>query len=609
MANVIEAFFISLGMDTSEYEKKQKGVETSLKKMGAVSDKQTKLIAESGKKAASAFSALKIEVLGALAAFGMGAGFKSFIQDSMHSQAALVLNAKALGMTTQRLQAYKTAAHGFNSQAGQSTLSTIAQGLTNAKTGNTSFIRAGAKYGFMLDPSSTTESAFNQIADKAYELKKKFGEQMAISFLGGEGITDSGMQFEMMQSHAQRQQDMALDMQASSGFSQQGGEEALRLQKQWARFATQMEGIRNQIFNKLEPVLEKLGKKLADWLNHIDWNKVIAAIGAFIDKVQSVVKEMGGWKTVAEILGGVLALKILAPILTLTGTLARLLPMFVGATTGVSGLAAAFGTLGVALAGVAGYWLGSELWTHVLAGTKAGDAVSSFAAHVAAMAGDKDAQDAINQMNGNGPKTPGYYHPERTGWYKGKESQAVQYFQSQGFSRNAAIGMAANIARESTFNQKAVGDHGQAYGIGQWHKDRQANFAKVMGLPIQGSSYQQQLAFYAYEVKHNKRLMDILARDPTAAASAMMVSRFDERPANMEGEMIARAKLAQAYVNAHVGAAPQVAGAKSSTTTNDVRIGTIAIHTQADNAYDIFKGARKAIQAHPLIAGSVTAAA
>jgi hypothetical protein len=228
-----------------------------------------------------------------------------------------------------------------------------------------------------------------------------------------------------------------------------------------------------------------------------------------------------------------------------------------------------------------------------------------------AQLGDKDAQESINRMNGKGPKAPSSYHPERTDWYKGKEAQAIQYFQSQGFSRNAAIGMTANIARESTFNQRAVGDNGKAFGIGQWHPDRQANFAKVMGLPIQGSSYQQQLEFYAYEVKRNKRLMGILSGNPNAGGAAMAVSMLNERPADKEGEMIARAKIAQGMVNAYPGApqGPQVAGAKSSTTTNDVHIGTIAIHTKADNAYDIFKEARKAVNSNPLIAGSVTAAA
>src|SRR5690348_8010855 len=97
--NVIEAFFITLGLDTRDYEKKQKEVDVSLKKLGTASDKQTKLIAESGKKAADSFSKLKIEVLGALAAFGMGAGFKAFIQDSMNGQAAAGRMADALGIS------------------------------------------------------------------------------------------------------------------------------------------------------------------------------------------------------------------------------------------------------------------------------------------------------------------------------------------------------------------------------------------------------------------------------------------------------------------------------------------------------------------------------
>src|SRR6185312_14995947 len=102
--NVIEALFITLGLDTSDYEKKQKGVITSLTKMGETSDKQTKLIAESGKKAANTFSLLKVEVLGALAAFGMSTGFKSFIESNMSGQAALGRMSANLGMSTQSLQ-------------------------------------------------------------------------------------------------------------------------------------------------------------------------------------------------------------------------------------------------------------------------------------------------------------------------------------------------------------------------------------------------------------------------------------------------------------------------------------------------------------------------
>jgi len=607
--NIIEALYISLGLDASEYDKKRKDVEASLKKFGEASDKQTKLIAESGKKAAGAFSALKIEILGALAAFGMGAGFKAFIQDSMNGQAELERLSTRLGMSTHSLQAWKLAAQEMGGAGSDATnaLQTVAKGLAEARvTGTSSLIQASRRFGFDVsnDPAQTLINISRRMAQMR-------DPQQALQVAEAAGISNETMQNMLLQGPDALQARLAHTMALTGAVTQQSAAQAALLQARWADLQERFRQVGERVFNKLEPVLAKLGEQLANWIDRIDWNKVIADIGRFIDKVQSVVKEMGGWKTIAEILGGILALKILAPLISLTGTLARLLPMFTGAATGVSGLAAAFGSLGVALAGVAGYWAGSEIWTHVLEGTKAGDKIGEVTANVMAQLGDKDAQDAVNRANGKGPKTPSYYHPERTDWYKSKEKQAIDFFQSQGFSRNAAIGMAANIARESTFNQHAVGDNGKAYGIGQWHPDRQANFAKVMGLPIHASSYQQQLAFYAYEVKHNKRLMGVLSQDPGAGQAAMAVSMLNERPADKEGEMIARAKIAQGMVNAYPGApqGAQVAGAKSSTTTNSVTInGPINVQTKAMDANGIVKDIRKAFHSNPLIAGSVTAA-
>ncbi|HJR11542.1 MAG TPA: phage tail tip lysozyme [Rhodanobacteraceae bacterium] len=613
MASVIESFYIALGLDTKDYEKKRKEVDSSLKKFGEASDKQTKLIAESGKKAAGAFSALKIEILGALAAFGMGAGFKAFIQDNMNAQAATGRWSSLLKVSAHEMQAWGGIAKGMGGSAQEAvqTMQSLASGFTEAQnTGSSSLMQASRRWGFAIyqDPLKTLDSLHERMLKAVNAGRPEQAEMIGQSA----GVQSQAMLFYLMQNQKKYLEMQKQMLAATGGMDPKSTEKAAELQWQLALLEARFSTIGTKIFNKIGPVLIKLGKQFANWLDHVDWNKVINAIGRFIDKVQAIVKEMGGWKTVAEILGGILALKILAPLLSLTTTLARLLPMFTGAATGVGGLAAAFGTLGVALAGVAGYWAGSEIWTHVLAGTKAGDAVGSMAAHVMAQLGNKEAQDAVNRMNGKGPKAPSNYHPERTDWYKNKESQAIQYFQSQGFSRNAAIGMAANIARESNFNQHVVGDNGKAFGIGQWHPDRQANFAKVMGLPIQGSSYAQQLEFYAYEVKHNIRLMDILRRDPGAGQAAMAVSLMNERPANGEAEAQRRALIAQSMSNGYVGApsiGASVAKNGPSTTTNDVHIGTIAIHTKADNAHDIFKEARKAVQANPLIAGSVTAAA
>jgi len=623
--NIVDALVVTFGIDATEYQKKQKEIATSLTKMGEVSGKQTKLIAEQGKKAAGAFSALKIEILGALAAFGMGAGFKAFIESSINGQAQLGRLSDALGVSTHHLQAFKLMARevGASGDDAVNAMQTVMGGLANAKTnGPNALTEASLKYGVNLSYNDNAEQAMLKINRAVFALKQKFGAQVAMQGASALGISGLNMQMMMMESPTEFATHFAHALSLTGAATKASTEQAARLQAQWADLQERFRQVGERVFNKLEPVLARLGEQFANWLDRVDWNKVISAIGRFIDKIQQIVKEMGGWKTIAEILGGVLALKVLMPILSLTTAFARLLPMFTGAITGATGLTAAFGALGVAVAGAGGAWVGSEIWKHLLEGTKAGDKIGEVITKTLAQLGDKNAQEAVKRMEdakrkmaasanaGPGLHATGNYHPERTDWFKAKEAQAVQYFQSQGFSRNAAIGMAANIARESTFKQNAIGDNGKAYGIGQWHPDRQANFAKVMGLPIQGSYYQQQLAFYAYEVKRNKRLMDMLSQNPNAGAAAMAVSMLNERPADKQGEMIARAKIAQGMVNAHIGAPPasQLAGTKSSTNTNTVTInGPINVNTKATDANGIAKDMGKSLRNNPLIAGSVTA--
>jgi hypothetical protein len=49
-----------------------------------------------------------------------------------------------------------------------------------------------------------------------------------------------------------------------------------------------------------------------------------------------------------------------------------------------------------------------------------------------------------------------------------------------------------------------VGDGGKAYGVAQWHRDRQLDFEKWAGKSIMGSSREEQLAFVNYELTKGK---------------------------------------------------------------------------------------------------------
>ena len=129
---------------------------------------------------------------------------------------------------------------------------------------------------------------------------------------------------------------------------------------------------------------------------------------------------------------------------------------------------------------------------------------------------------------------------------------------AKGWTREQAAGMTANLGRESSFRANAVGDGGQAYGLAQWHPDRQRNFARWARRDIHGSSVEEQLGFMDYELRQGnekpagKRLM--AAQSPEQAGQ--IVSRLYERPKDAGGEAAIRgqeaAKIADQAVSVTV---------------------------------------------------------
>ncbi len=155
---------------------------------------------------------------------------------------------------------------------------------------------------------------------------------------------------------------------------------------------------------------------------------------------------------------------------------------------------------------------------------------------------------------GGGPGGDGKGHatPELSGKGSGSElaNQAISYFMKQGWSKEQAAGIASNIARESSWNTGAKGDGGKAFGLAQWHPDRQANFQKQFGKPIQQASFAEQLAFIDWELKNTeKKAGDQLRSSKTAGEAGAAVSRYYERPRDRDAEMSARGSAAEQLAN------------------------------------------------------------
>ena len=114
----------------------------------------------------------------------------------------------------------------------------------------------------------------------------------------------------------------------------------------------------------------------------------------------------------------------------------------------------------------------------------------------------------------------------------GSSSEAMSFFQSKGWSKEQSAGIVGNLQVESgkSLKTNAVGDGGQAYGIAQWHPDRQAKFQQVMGLPIRQSNFKQQLEFVQWELMNSeKRAGQMLKAASTAIEAARAVDYGYER--------------------------------------------------------------------------------
>lgn len=159
-----------------------------------------------------------------------------------------------------------------------------------------------------------------------------------------------------------------------------------------------------------------------------------------------------------------------------------------------------------------------------------------------------------------------------------KSDAARGFFESRGWTSAQSAGIVANLIKEnSTFDPRAVGDGGRAYGIAQWHPDRQANFTTAIGGDIRRSTLEQQLTFVDWELRNTEKSAgDLLKQAKTPEEAGSIVSKFYERPEAVNAEMRERGEMA-----AKLAGTPVSSGWWESLKTS--------VSTGADNIDAMFK--------------------
>jgi len=149
----------------------------------------------------------------------------------------------------------------------------------------------------------------------------------------------------------------------------------------------------------------------------------------------------------------------------------------------------------------------------------------------------------------------------------------MSYFMSQGWTKEQAAGLVANIKNESSFNPNA--ENQGHYGLAQWDLNRQANFLRWAGHDIHGSSAAEQLEFMNYELtKGSEQKAGALLRaaNNSVTASNVIFSQY-ERAGDFSGSRRAAdafqiAQTTTINVNGGDAAATGKAVAKEQTRVN-----------------------------------------
>lgn len=654
MATVIDSLLVTLGLDPSGFRRgtdealraQNELAEQTRRQNAALSEQERKNAAAQkaraqeiqarAKATAEAFAKIRNQAISMLAVFTAGKGISSFTSDTISSTAALDRLADNVGISIDKLAGFKLAAQnaGGSAEGMMNQVQKSAQMLSDFQAGRASSEISGFFFqGGQADAFKDTTSLILAQADVLHTKLVTMGEQQAMLAARDMGISPQEFNFLKQGSAAVKQQ--MEEAARLTRVTDSQGEASKRLAANWNNLKAAFESTGREILFRLTPVSDKLFEKLeqfAEWLKTIDvksWaDKLVEVTGAvfedlkkltawlasgelkewlqeatkaaklFFDEAGKVVEQLGGWKVVLE---GLIALKIVSMVAP------------------IMGLAGAFSALAVPLLAIAGIAAaGFAIDKLVPQGMK--DMVEGWIAKGAAFIGYEEAQEKTGVKKTFRDYLPQWSNEALAAFGDKKAAQAansqkaIEFFKSQGWTEEQAAGIVANLIQESGLNPKLPGDSGAAFGIAQWHKDRQDDFRKWAGHDIRESTLMEQLAFVDFELRRGKeqaagkKIKETETREDAAAATR----EFYERPLNKYGDEDAkRIAIARGLRNRQGNTllaqnpARQAINAKhgGNQTTNtsqsiqaETNIGKIEIHTQATDANGIASTIAPAIE-------------
>lgn len=549
MPTIIDSLIVKLGLDNSEFVAKSK-------KTGETTDKLEKDLKQSAKSGSESFQTLSKSAVQFLAIIGGTVAVKRFIEQTVDTNSHLFRLSQNLKENVDTISAWSNATElaGGSASGLQGAMDMISRSQTELQlTGQSALIPYFSALGLSLadvnGKAKPVSTVLLELADRFSRMDRTTANNMGRMF----GI-DQGTMNLLLQGRGAVEEVIRKQKEFTVTTKQQA-EEAQRLYQAFTLLRQNTKSFGQSLLSDAMPYIEKAIDLLRDFGSWIKDNQ---------DFVVNFLTILG------VSLAGLAAatIPINTVILAVTGLAGAIALLYQDFQTWKKG-----GTTfidwqkwepGFKLAGQGINWLKGLLNDFIYRAVAGADFLSALFSR-----DWKRLEFAKKEFLEGAPKLS---EPKLTP----DIPDAVEFFQKQGWTKEQAVGIVANIKRESNFDHTAVGDGGKAFGLAQWHPDRQGEFAKLFGKPMQQSSFEEQLAFIHFELTQGKeqKAGNLLRSAQTGYDAAAIVSKHYERPAKRDFEANARGNIADFIMG----------GGSTNVETN---IGEIKIYTAANDAQGI----------------------
>lgn len=415
--NVLEEFFIAIGVDSKDLTAGEKAVTSAVlsmqkslgslvgsfdnttkkagdsqKRLGQSTEKLGKDLQSSVSKINNFFDSIKNNVL-ALAGISLTmGGAMAWIGNTTKGLVDLGVQSKALGISAKEVdgwgRAFKVA--GSSAESALQSLKSIQDAKNSLQLGRpTAFFQTAEMLNNMTGSPKRIDwqnADAGSIQKQIAGMLRKVSKEQALYFGGQLGYDQAaiiGMRSGQIQSDQSK-------FAANSGVT----DEQIRKAKEQAaaleEMKQKMDALKLAIYEKIIPALtEWIG-----WINN-NWPAIqqfflncFTYIHDVARAANKLAQDLGGWKV---IIGAIIGLKFAAWLIAVA-TAAKGAMGMGGGLLGKAGL--------VGAAGVGGYALGSVINDKLISGTKAGDFIGGSIAKLLALFGNEEAQNAVNINEG-----------------------------------------------------------------------------------------------------------------------------------------------------------------------------------------------------------------